>query len=1008
VTENGKSSELHRRVRASEEWLRLAETAGGIATFELELSRGKWNWSSQAAALFGIAADRKDEVLEHWQKAVFFDDAPKIIAATEAAVQTGKFYVEFRINAGSGLRWIAARGEIGSKDRSTSPVVRGAIYDITERKALEARLLALNETLEARVLEAREESHALDTLNRVGIAVAAEHDLQRLVQMVTDAGVELTHAAFGAFFYNIIDEKGEAYTLCTLSGAPRAAFEKFPMPRNTAVFEPTFRGTATVRCADILADPRYGHNPPYHGMPKGHLPVRSYLAVPVTSRSGEVLGGLFFGHSQPGVFTVRAERLLTGLAAQAAVAIDNARLYAASKREVAARTNAEEKLLQLNQSLEQRIEERAGELAASAAKLEDTERRFRLLVEGVTDYAIFMLDPEGHVINWNPGAERIKGYKREEILGRHFSTFYTDEDKKAGIPAKALSIAAQTGKFETEGWRVRKDESKFWANVVINAIRDKGKILGFAKITRDLTERRLAEERAKQAQKMEAIGQLTGGVAHDFNNLLTIIIGNLETLQRSLDAAPIDADRLRRSATNAMTGARRAETLTQRLLAFSRQQPLEPKSLDISRLVTGMTDMLRRTLGEHITVETILGGGLWQAHADPNQLELAIINLAVNARDAMPNGGRLTLETANVYLDERYAIGQIEVVPGQYVMLAMTDSGGGMTPEVKAKAFDPFFTTKDVGHGTGLGLSQVYGFVKQSRGHAKIYSEVGEGTTIKLYLPRAHSTASMEDEHTEAHSLPRGSGAEIILAVEDDADVRTYTCDTLRELGYVVLEAENARKGLALLEANPQAAVLFTDIGLPGGMNGRQLADEARRRRPDLKVLFTTGYARNAIVHDGRLDPGVELITKPFSQAMLASKLRDILDARRVPGRILLVEDEPLIQMLATEYLEDAHFQVDVAGSAAEAINKLALVPGSYDAVVIDVGLPDRKGDTLIDEMKAIYPHLAIVLATGHNTRDLRAKFKDRTGLAFANKPYTAEDLLNALRSLGVGRRRSE
>jgi CheY-like chemotaxis protein len=266
----------------------------------------------------------------------------------------------------------------------------------------------------------------------------------------------------------------------------------------------------------------------------------------------------------------------------------------------------------------------------------------------------------------------------------------------------------------------------------------------------------------------------------------------------------------------------------------------------------------------------------------------------------------------------------------------------------------------------------------------------------------------MKDEHTEVHSLPRGSGTEIILAVEDDADVRTYTCDTLRELGYVVLEAENARKGLALLEANPQAAVLFTDIGLPGGMNGRQLADEARRRRPDLKVLFTTGYARNAIVHDGRLDPGVELITKPFSQAMLASKLRDILDARRVPGRILLVEDEPLIQMLATEYLEDAHFQVDVAGSAAEAINKLALVPGSYDAVVIDVGLPDRKGDTLIDEMKAIYPHLAIVLATGHNTRDLRAKFKDRTGLAFANKPYTAEDLLNALRSLGVGRRRSE
>jgi len=1008
VTENSKTSELQRRVRASEERLRLGETAGGIATFELDLTTGKWNWSDQAASVFGFAADQKDEALDHWQKAIFFDDAPKISTAMEAAAQTGEFYVEFRITAGSGLRWIVARGEIASAHRSASRVVRGAIYNITERKALEARLLALNETLEARVLEAREEGHALDTLNRIGIAVAAEHDLQRLVQMVTDAGVELTHAAFGAFFYNVINEKGEAYTLYTLSGVPGEAFDKFPMPRNTAIFEPTFRGTGTVRSADILADPRYGHNPPYNGMPKGHLPVRSYLAVPVTSRSGEVLGGLFFGHSQPGVFTARAERLINGLAAQAAVAIDNARLHAASQREIAARSIAEEELQRLNLTLERRIEERAAELAASAAKLEDTERRFRLLVEGVTDYAIFMLDPGGHIINWNPGAERTKGYKREEILGRHFSTFYTEEDRAAGIPAKALSIAAETGKFEAEGWRVRKDESRFWANVVINAIRDaKGEILGFAKITRDLTERRAADERAKQAQKMEAVGQLTGGVAHDFNNLLTIIIGNLETLQRSLDREAIDVDRLRRSTANAMKGARRAETLTQRLLAFSRQQPLEPKPLDVGRLVTGMTDMLRRTLGEQITVETILGGGAWRAHADPNQLELAVINLAVNARDAMPNSGRLTLETANVHLDERYALGQIEVVPGQYVMLAITDNGSGMTSEVKAKAFDPFFTTKDVGHGTGLGLSQVYGFVKQSRGHVKIYSEVGEGTTIKLYLPRAHSTASMKDEDKEVRSLPRASRAEVVLVVEDDADVRNYSCDTLRELGYVVLEAENGRRGLALLEANPQTKVLFTDVGLPGGMSGRQLADEARRRRPDLKVLFTTGYARNAIVHDGRLDPGVELITKPFSQAALASKLRDILDARRVPGRILLVEDEPLIQMLATEYLEDANFQVDVAGSAAEAINKLALVPGNYDAVIIDVGLPDRKGDTLIHEMKAIYPHLPIVLATGHNTGDLRAKFEDQSGLAFANKPYTAEELVNALRGLGVGRQQA-
>ena len=1002
MTESDKTTELQQRVRLFEEQIRLGEAAGGIATFELDLDTRRWRWTPQAAIIFGFDAKETERALAEWEKAVFFDDVPKIHAAVEEVAAGGSLYVEFRVaQPKERPRWIVARGAISSQEKPAR-IVRGAIYDISERKALEARLLALNETLEARVIEAREESKVLDTLNTTGIAVAAEHDLQRLVQMVTDAGVELSHAQFGAFFYNILDEKGESYTLYTISGVPREAFAKFPMPRNTAIFEPTFRGTGTMRSADILADPRYGKNSPHNGMPKGHLPVRSYLAVPVVSRAGEVLGGLFFGHAQPGVFTARAERLVTGLAAQAAVAIDNARLYDGSKREIAARAQAEQDLQRLNQTLEQRAEERAKQLAASTAKLQDTEQRFKLLVEGVTDYAIYMLDPNGHIVNWNPGAERAKGYKREEVVGRHFSTFYTEEDRKAEIPLRALSIATQTGKYEAEGWRVRKDESRFWASVVINAIRDaKGDLIGFAKITRDLTERRAAEERAQQAQKMEGIGQLTGGVAHDFNNLLTIILGNLETLQRNLNVPAIDVQALKRSADNAMTGARRAESLTQRLLAFSRQQPLDPKPLDLGRLVTGMSDLLRRTLGEQVTVETVLGGGLWKALADPNQLELAIINLAVNARDAMPQGGRLTLETANVYLDERYAVGQIEVVPGQYVMLAVTDTGTGMTPEVKAKAFDPFFTTKDVGHGTGLGLSQVYGFVKQSRGHIKIYSEMGEGTTIKLYMPRAHAAADVLVEES-AQPLPRGSTGETILVVEDDADVRAYTCDTLRALGYVVVEAETGRTALHLLEANPHIRLLFTDIGLPGGMNGRQLADEARRRRQDLKVLFTTGYARNAIIHGGRLDRGVELITKPFSQAALASKLRDIFDAMSASRRVLLVEDEVLIQMLAIEYLEDGGFQVDAAGTATDAMNKLARIPGGFDAVIIDIGLPDRRGDVLLQELRALYPTLPIVLATGHNPLELRDTFKDQTKLSIVTKPYTAEALIAALRKLGV------
>jgi PAS domain S-box-containing protein len=403
------------------------------------------------------------------------------------------------------------------------------------------------------------------------------------------------------------------------------------------------------------------------------------------------------------------------------VAIDNSRLYQTSQREVSARKQAERELQELNRNLEQRALQRAEELASSVLKLEESERRFRILVEGVNEYAIFMLDPAGTVINWNPGAQRIKGYTWEEIIGQHFSSFYTEEDRANRVPYRALETAAATGKFETEGWRVRKDGTRFWASVVINAIRDaQGVIVGFAKVTRDLTERRATEERLRQSQKMEGIGQLTGGVAHDFNNLLTIIIGNLESLQRNLRDDGLDAGRLQRAADNAMRGARRAESLTHRLLAFSRQQPLEPTSVDVGRLVTGMSDLLRRTLGEQISIETVLAGGVWRAFADANQLEIAIINLAVNARDAMPNGGKLTIETANVHLDERYAAAQAEVVPGQYVLLAVTDSGVGMTPEVQAKAFDPFFTTKDIGHGTGLGLSQVYGFVEQSRGHVKI------------------------------------------------------------------------------------------------------------------------------------------------------------------------------------------------------------------------------------------------------------------------------------------------
>jgi PAS domain S-box-containing protein len=862
-----------------------------------------------------------------------------------------------------------------------------------------------------------EEIQTLEILNRLGVVVAAEIDLETVVQVVTDAATELSGAAFGAFFYNVSDEKGETYSLYALSGAPKSAFSSFPMPRNTGVFGPTFRNEGIVRSADITVDPRYGKNDPYFGMPEGHLPVRSYLAVSVLSRSSEVIGGLFFGHPDAGRFSERSERVVAALAVQAGIAMDKARLYRIAQDEIERRKVVEAALRDSEEALEAKVAERTAQLVASneslireAEEREKVEGRFRLLVDGVTDYAIYMLDPHGFITNWNTGAQRIKGYGSAEIVGQNFSRFFTEGDREAGLPARALGIAAREGKYEAEGWRVRKNGSHFWASVVVDAIRDaEGELLGFAKITRDITERREAlltlqrtQEQLAQAQKMEGIGHLTGGVAHDFNNLLAIIMGNIETLQRTLASPNPDTGRLTHSADNAMRGTQRAVALTQRLLAFSRQQPLEPKVLSASRLVGGMSDLLRRSLGEQIVIETVLAGGLWQVLIDPNQLEVAILNLAINARDAMPEGGSLSIETANVFLDEAYASGQVEVVPGEYVVISVTDTGCGMSADTASRVFEPFFTTKDVGHGTGLGLSQVYGFVKQSGGHVRIDSAVGEGTCVKIYLPRLHAAAATGDAPEMGQAAARSRSAETILVVEDEDDVRAQTCDMLRELGYRTLDAGTGADGLRVLQAHPEVRMLFTDVGLPGGMNGRQLADEAKSRHSGLKVLFTTGYARDAIVHGGRVDPDVQLITKPFTYVALASRIRDILDAGSGPARILLVEDEPLIQMVVVDLLEAAGYNVDAVGSASEAMNRLAQMKDDIGAAVVDIGLPDRNGDVLVDDIRAMHPALPIVIASGHAETTLRSRFSDDSRMAFLIKPYRAEQLRAALAALNV------
>jgi signal transduction histidine kinase len=385
--------------------------------------------------------------------------------------------------------------------------------------------------------------------------------------------------------------------------------------------------------------------------------------------------------------------------------------------------------------------------------------------------------------------------------------------------------------------------------------------------------REQAEQALRQSQKMEAVGQLTGGVAHDFNNLLTIIIGNLGIAKRGIVEA-----RSERALDNALIGAQRAAQLTQRLLAFSRQQPLDPKTVDANKLITSMADLLTRSLGENIALETIGGAGLWMVEADVSELESTLLNLALNARDAMPDGGKLTIETSNAYLDDEYCRHHDGVSPGQFVLIAVSDSGVGMRPEAIERAFEPFFTTKEPGKGTGLGLSQVYGFMKQSGGHVKIYSERGEGTTIKLYLPRHYGEEKIAAVEEPAGS-DRGRG-ETILIVEDDEGVRQYASEILRDLNYQVIEAKDAASALRLLEADKPFDLMLTDVVLPG-KNGRELADEVARRRPEVKVVFMTGYSRNAIVHQGRLDPGTELISKPLIEATVARKIRQVLDAPR-------------------------------------------------------------------------------------------------------------------------------
>ena len=598
----------------------------------------------------------------------------------------------------------------------------GVMRDIRGRRATERAL--------------REQSETLEVLNRTGAALAAELDLDRIVQMVTDAGREVSGAAFGAFFYNVYDRSGGSFLLYTLSGADRSQFEAFGLPRATQIFEPTFVGAGVVRSDDILADPRYGHNAPHQGMPKGHLPVRSYLAVPVFSRTGDVLGGLFFGHPEPGVFTERAERIMVGLAAQAAIAIDNSRLFGEAQEEIAERTKVEAALRELNETLEQRVEERTGELLS-------------------------------------------------------------------------------------------------------------------------------AQDQLRQAQKMEAIGQLTGGVAHDFNNLLTIIRSSVDLLRRG----EVPEERKRRYLDAISDTADRAAKLTSQLLAFARRQALKPEVFDAGDRVRLVCDMVRTVVGSRIQLDLDIQCDDCFVEADIAQFETAVINMAVNARDAMDGEGSLTITARAV--DGIPAGRWNEAGEGDFVALSITDTGRGISDDVLGQIFEPFFTTKEVGKGTGLGLSQVYGFAKQSGGDVRVDSEIDRGTIFTLYLPRVARQERAEPQERADDGAPLERSC--ILVVEDNKEVGEFATQLLNELGHDTRLATRADEALELLEHDAKAFdLVFTDVVMPG-MSGIDLGLAIRKRWPKMRVVLTSGYS-HVLAQDGR--HGFELLHKPYSVESLTRILR--------------------------------------------------------------------------------------------------------------------------------------